>query len=71
MLTAAHDAGDIEVEVLALDTSALGYAKQGRSAEAQTALARADQLMPAALHLLTDADRIDRDRARELLPPAP
>ena len=71
LLTAARDAGDIEVEVLALDTSALGYAKQGRSAEAQSALAHADQLMPAALHLLTDADRIDRDRARELLPPVP
>ena len=71
VLTAAHDAGDIEVEVLALDTSALGYAKQGRSAEAQTALAHADQLMPAALHLLTDADRIDRDRARALTCPEP
>ena len=39
-------------------------AGQGQSAEAQTALDHADQLMPAALHLLTDADRIDRDRAR-------
>ena len=71
VLTVAHDAGDIEVEVLALDTSALGFAKLGRPAEAQTALARADQLTPAALHLLTDADRIDRDRARQILLTAP
>ncbi len=71
VLTVARDAGDIEVEVLALDTSALGFAKLGRPVEAQTALARADQLTPAALHLLTDADRIDRERARQILLTAP
>ena len=57
--------------MLALDASALAYAKQRRPAEAQTALAHADQLMPAALHLLTDSDRIDRDRAQQILHPAP
>jgi predicted ATPase/DNA-binding SARP family transcriptional activator/predicted negative regulator of RcsB-dependent stress response len=68
VLTAAHTAGDIEVEVLALDTSALAYAKQERVDEARTALAHADQLMPAALHLLTDSDRIDREQSRRFLP---
>ena len=71
VLTAAHDAGDIEVEALALDTSALAYAKQGRLSEARNALARADQLMPAALHLLTESDRIDRDQAHQLMKSAP
>ena len=71
VLGAAHDAGDLEVEVLALDACAVAHAKHGRLHEAQTALARADQLMSAAHHLLSDSDRIDRDRARQFLRPAP
>jgi predicted ATPase/DNA-binding SARP family transcriptional activator/tetratricopeptide (TPR) repeat protein len=52
-LAAAHTAGDTEVELLTLDALARILADDARAAEA-------DRLLPAARHLLTDADRIDR-----------
>jgi hypothetical protein len=52
-LAAAREAGDAEVQVLTLDALARILADDARAREA-------DRLLPAARHLVTDADRIDR-----------
>ncbi len=70
VLAAARLAHDVEAEVLALDVLARIHAEQGRTTEARTMLDAADRVMPAAGHLVTDTDRVDRDRARSLLEPA-
>jgi len=67
VLAAARQAHDVEIEVLALDTMARIHAEHGRMTDARTALDTADHLVPSARHLLTDNDRIDRDRTRTLL----
>ena len=62
----AHTAGDLaaarrdrdpEIEVLTLDALALLHASEGRTREARSLRAEADRLMPAARHLMTDAER--------------
>jgi hypothetical protein len=60
VLATAEREGDVEVEVLALDALAHGYARRGRSEDALATTARADHRMTAAQHLLVPADRIDR-----------
>jgi tetratricopeptide (TPR) repeat protein len=67
VLATARHAHDVEIEVLTLDALARLYAEQGRTSDAQAMLDTADRIMPAAYHLLTDIDRIDRDQARSLL----
>ncbi|HEY7273504.1 MAG TPA: BTAD domain-containing putative transcriptional regulator [Actinoplanes sp.] len=57
VLAAARAAGDPEVEVLTLDALARLHAAAGRTDEAAAARAAADDLMPAAGHLLTPDDR--------------
>jgi hypothetical protein len=53
--------------VLTLDAIARIHAEQGRTGDARKMLDTADRAMPAAHHLVSDSDRIDRDRARSLL----
>jgi hypothetical protein len=67
VIAAARHAHDVETEVLALDALARIHAEQGRTDDARTMLDTADRIMPAAHHLVTDNERIDRDRARSLL----
>jgi tetratricopeptide (TPR) repeat protein len=67
VIATARRAHDVEIEVLALDTLARIHAQQGRTIDAWTMLDTADRVMPAAQHLVTDKERIDRDRARSLL----
>ncbi len=73
-VTAARDAHDVEIEVLALDALAQLLADQGDDAGARTALDAADVAMSGARHLLADTDRVDRarllDNHRELTVPA-
>jgi hypothetical protein len=57
VLAAARTAGDPEVEVLTLDALARLHAAAGRVDEAAELRAAADDLMPAAGHLLTADDR--------------
>jgi tetratricopeptide (TPR) repeat protein len=57
VLSAARAAGDPEVEVLTLDALARLHAAAGRGDEATALRAAADDLMPAAAHLLTADDR--------------
>ncbi|WP_328472023.1 hypothetical protein OHA21_08780 [Actinoplanes sp. NBC_00393] len=64
VLGAAAAAGDREVELLTLDLLAARYAEIGDHTAARDFLGRADQLLPAVRHLLTDGDRIDAARAR-------
>lgn len=67
--TALQDARhrqDQEIEVLALDALARSCAQTHDSAASEL-LAQADALMPSVRHLLSDADRIDGQRARSLL----
>ncbi|MFC4065939.1 hypothetical protein [Actinoplanes subglobosus] len=58
MLADARDAGDAEIALLTLDRLA-------RLRSSPALAAEADALLPAARHLITDADRVDR------LPPPP
>lgn len=58
---------DPEIEVLALDALARTYAQNHDLSVAQTFLDRADQLMPSAQHLISEADRLDAIHARQLL----
>jgi predicted ATPase/DNA-binding SARP family transcriptional activator/predicted negative regulator of RcsB-dependent stress response len=67
VLAAARHAHTVEIEVLALDALARIQAEQGRTSNARTMLDTADRVMPAAHHLVSESDRIDRDRARSLL----
>jgi tetratricopeptide (TPR) repeat protein len=67
VLATARHARDVEVEVLALDALARVNAEQGRTTDAREMLDTADRVMSAARHLVTDLDRIDRDRARSIL----
>ncbi|MFC6083558.1 BTAD domain-containing putative transcriptional regulator [Sphaerisporangium aureirubrum] len=67
VVAAARHVHDAETEVLALDALAHLHAEQGRTGDARAALDAADLVMPAARHLVTDGERIDRDRARSLL----
>jgi predicted ATPase/DNA-binding SARP family transcriptional activator len=67
VIATAHQAHDVEIEVLALDTLARIHAEQGRTNDARTTLDTADRIMPAAHHLVSDNERVDRDRARSLL----
>jgi hypothetical protein len=57
VLAAARRDRDPEIEVLTLDVLALLHASEGRTREARSLRAEADRLMPAARHLMTDADR--------------
>jgi hypothetical protein len=70
VLAEARRAHDVETEVLSLDMLAHIYAGQGRVTDARAMLDAADRMMPSAGHLVTDHDRVDRDRARSLLEPA-
>lgn len=54
------------VEVLTLDRLARLHAEQGNRDKATALLAEADDLAPAASHLMSDNDRFDRDAAYEL-----
>ena len=67
VLGTARRAQSVEVEVLALDTLARLHAQDGRTAQARALLDTADAAMPGAAHLITELDRVDRDRARALL----
>lgn len=53
--------------MLALDTRARVHAEAGRAATARELLDTAYALSPAARHLLSEPDRLDRDRAETLL----
>ena len=66
-LDAAREAHDVEVEVLALDTLARVHAEAGHAATARDLLDTARVLLPAVGHLLSEPDRLDRDRAEALL----
>ena len=67
VLDAAREAHDTEVEVLALDTLAWVHAEAGHVATARDLLDTARVLSPAVAHLLSEHDRLDRDRAEALL----
>jgi predicted ATPase/DNA-binding SARP family transcriptional activator len=69
VLTAARAGHDVEVELLTLDALARVRADQARPDDARAMLAAADAVLPAARHLVTDQDRIDRDRALSILSP--
>jgi predicted ATPase len=60
LAAAARERGDAEAELLALDVLARLAAAAGRTGEATTLARAADDLLPAARHLVADADRIDR-----------
>ena len=63
----ARGANDHEVEVLALDALARCHAAAGELDQARAFLARADDMIPAAAHLVFDSDRIDARGARGLI----
>ncbi|HEU4347376.1 MAG TPA: hypothetical protein VFR35_06265, partial [Actinoplanes sp.] len=63
-LVARHDP---ETEALSLDALARLEAVAGRTAAAAALLAEADRLVPA--HLVTEADRFDKDRATAIIHP--
>jgi len=63
----AEAAGDLEVQVLALDALAGLRADAGDIIDGNELLERADALMAAAGHRLTEGDRLDGHRARALL----
>ena len=63
----AQAANDLEVQVLALDALAGLRAEAGDISESNEMLDRADALMAAAGHRLTEGDRLDGHRARALL----
>jgi len=64
VLADAREAGDLEVEVLALDALARRSADSGDTAAAIARLDQADALMPAARLRVTDEDRIDAHAVR-------
>ena len=63
----AEAAGDVEVQVLALDALGGLRAQTGDVIEGNALLERADALMAAAGHRLTEGDRLDAHWARTLL----
>ena len=63
----AEAAGDLEVQVLSLDALACLRVEAGDIIEGNELLDRADALMAAAGHRLTEGDRLDGHRARALL----
>ena len=62
---------DVEVQVLALDALAAVQARADEHDAALSLLAKADALMPAASHLISEDDRIDAHRARAVLAAGP
>ncbi|WP_203701387.1 BTAD domain-containing putative transcriptional regulator [Asanoa iriomotensis] len=64
VLASARQAGDGVVEVLTLETLARVRAATGRISDARDLLAAAETALPAVKHLVTAADRADRDHAR-------
>ena len=67
VLADARDAGDPEVEVLALDALARRRAEAGDVAVARALLEQADCLMPAARFRVTDDDRVDAHATRPMI----
>ena len=67
VLDEAGAAGNIEVQVYALDAMACAAAATGDRARARELLDAAESLAPGVVHLVDDHDRLDRARARELL----
>ena len=67
ILEKAEAAGDLEIQVLALDALAGLRADAGDIIDGNELLERADALMAAAGHRLTEGDRLDGHRARALL----
>ncbi len=67
ILEKAEAANDLEVQVLALDALAGLRAAAGDLVGGTELLDRADALMAAPGHKLTEGDRLDADRARSLL----
>ncbi len=64
VLTQAREAGDREVEVLALDALARRQAENGDLEQALAFLGDADAVMAAGGHRLVDADRVDANWVR-------
>jgi tetratricopeptide (TPR) repeat protein len=67
VLDQARQAQDHEAEVLTLDALARSRAASGEVDQARQFLARADEIMPAAAHLVFNSDRLDGRRARLLI----
>ena len=67
VLADARQAGDLEVEVLALDALARRSADSGDTAAAAALLGQADALMPTARIRVTDDDRLDAQAVRQSL----
>ena len=67
VLDQARQVQDHEAEVLTLDALARSYTVAGELDRAVDYLARADEIMPSAAHLVFDADRLDGERARTLI----
>jgi hypothetical protein len=65
VLTEATTAGNIEVQVYALDALARCAVTDGDRARAEDLLAAADSLVPAVTHLVDEADRLDKLRVHE------
>jgi tetratricopeptide (TPR) repeat protein len=63
----ARRAQDHEAEVLTLDALARSHASAGELDEALALLAAADDVIPAAGHLVFDSDRIDARQARAFI----
>ena len=63
----ARQAQDHEAEVLTLDALARSHASAGELGRALELLAQADDIMPAAAHLVFDSDRIDARQARDFI----
>ena len=71
VLATARRDGQGEVEVLTLDRLARLRAEAGDLGDAQALLSAADELAPVVYHLMSDSDRIDRDRAWSLIAASP
>ncbi len=67
VLDQARQVQDQEAEVLTLDALARSYTVAGELDRAVDYLARADEIMPSAAHLVFDSDRLDARRARTLV----
>jgi len=63
----AREARDHEAEVLTLDALARSQASAGELDRALDLLAQADDIMPAAAHLVFESDRIDAQLARNFI----
>jgi tetratricopeptide (TPR) repeat protein len=67
LLADAHEAGDIEIELLALDVLARVRADAGDLSAAGILLDKADSIMPAARHHVVESDRVDAVHARRIV----